>query len=148
MLDCIKNNASSEYVKSINLFVDDPNCLKILKDHLGELHSKIKYASIGKQPKYSDLFYFANYLNNEICMVTNSDIWIKEIKDFSIFNKLKSNNGKTALALSRHEHDMSCPMIDNFCGSHDAFIFTSPISQNIIDSCDHPQNLLGAENVV
>ena len=94
---------------------------------------------------YTDFFKLANTLN-EICMIANSDIWLYKIyrEQISYIN----SNPNTIYALTRHEQDMTCYLIDNYCGSHDAFIFKSPINTNILDSIKIKQNLWGSENVV
>ena len=44
---------------------------------------------------------------------------------------------------------MSCPQITYFCGSHDCFIFKSPINfMNKINSINHVQHYWGSENII
>ena len=79
-------------------------------------------------------------------MITNSDIYIAEC-DKTVLEKLNDNN--TVFALTRYEYDMSCPQITYFCGSHDCFIFKSPINfMNRINNINHVQHVWGSENVV
>jgi hypothetical protein len=78
-------------------------------------------------------------------MVTNSDIYLSEC-DLNILKKLDDNN--TLFALTRHEQDLSCPLIDNYAGSHDCFLFKSLTVKNFINNIQHPQNVWGSENVV
>ena len=49
-------------------------------------------------------------------------------------------------ALTRHEHDMSCKLIDKYQGSHDSFVFKSPININILDKLNFVQHKWGSEN--
>lgn len=80
-------------------------------------------------------------------MISNSDIWLKEIKKYNLINNLQQNNN-IVYALTRYEHDNSSPLIDNYEGSHDVFMFKSPINSNIIRRINHPQNVWGSENVL
>ena len=72
-------------------------------------------------------------------------IYIHEC-DVNILNKL--NDGKICFSLSRYEYDLSCPMVTGYGGSHDCFLFRSPIDSTIIDKIKHPQHLWNSEGVV
>ncbi len=80
-------------------------------------------------------------------MISNSDIWLKEIKKDNLINILKQQND-IVYSLTRHEYDNSCPLINNYQGSHDVFMFKSPINPDIIKYIKHPQNVWGSENVL
>tara|TARA_B110000971_G_C20006290_1_gene499304 strand:+ start:1050 stop:1742 length:693 start_codon:yes stop_codon:yes gene_type:complete len=149
LVKALDKNLHNKYINNIHLFVDDEKCVNYLKNKFNKLfYSKIKICEIGKQPLYSDLFTYCNTLKQKICMIINSDIWLYSIDNNYIFNKLKENNLKTVFSLTRHEHDLSCPLIKNYKGSHDAFIFISPIDKQIIKNIKHKQNVWGSENVV
>ena len=77
-------------------------------------------------------------------MITNSDIYLHKC-DMDVLNKLNTSN--IVFAMTRYEHDFSCLQIHRFYGSHDSFIFKSPVNIDI-DSIQHNQNVLGSENVV
>lgn len=157
LLKSLVKNLQSPYINKIHLFLDSVDCLEYLKKNLEkEFFYKIKTIEFDNQPLYSDLFKYSLSLENRICMIANSDIWLHSIKNIAFINRLLQEktmdrhvkivrNGRI-LALTRHEHDLSCPLIDNFSGSHDAFIFNSPIDKDLIDNIKHKQNLLGAEN--
>ena len=148
LIKALDKNLQNKYINNIHLFVDDKKCVDYLKNKYNSLYySKIVICSIGKQPLYSDLFLYCNNMKNKICMIINSDIWLHSI-NHNIFNKLKDNKNKMVFSLTRHEYDMSCPLIDNYEGSHDAFIFISPINNKIIKHVKHKQNIWGSENVV
>jgi hypothetical protein len=51
-------------------------------------------------------------------------------------------------SLTRHEHDFTKPLIDEYMGSHDSFLFIAPIKKSILKHIQHKQNIWGAENVV
>lgn len=138
----LDQNINSRYVECLHLFVDDKESYNYLEKHY--TGRKIIVIAVGKQPLYSDLFEYANKLN-KLCMITNSDIWLYTVENIHLINNMKNND---VFALTRHEYDLSKPFIDGYQGSHDAFIFRSPIDKNIIKHLKFPQNVWGSENVV
>ena len=140
----LRRNIKSNYIKSIHLFVDDKESLEYLNNNFDT--DKLTIISVGKQPMYSDLFKYSNNLKNKICMVSNNDIWLKSIKNLNFIKK--DLNNKTIYCLTRHEHDLSCRLIKVYNASHDAFIFRSPINNNLFKKIKHYQNVWGSENVV
>jgi len=139
---CLKNNLDHPLIEKVHLFIDNTEAL----EYIQKLNNpKIVIISVGVKPLYSDLFDYANTkLNDKICMITNSDIYLHKY-DINVLNKL--NNSNIVFALSRYEYDFSCIQIENFVGSHDSFLFRSPVNIDI-DSIKHYQNVLGSENVV
>ena len=140
------NNNNCLYISKIHLFLDNEECSEYLNQLIND-RSKIVIIKIGNQPLYSDLFQYANTLPNEICMISNSDIWLKEIKKDYLINTLQQTNN-IVYSLTRYEYDNSCPLIDDYMGSHDVFMFKSPINSDIIRRINHPQNVWGSENVL
>ena len=140
---CLNNNLNNPIVEKIHLYIDDNEAL----EYITNLNShKINVIEVGKKPLYSDLFtYGINNLKNKICMITNSDIYIKEC-DLNILNKLNDNN--TVFSLTRFEYDMSCPLIQKYEGSHDCFIFKYSINDSFLNNINHVQHVWGSENVV
>lgn len=137
------NNIQSPYIEKIHLFVDDNDALL----RLNELSqsNKIVVIEVGKKPKYTDfLQYILTSLPNQICMIINSDIFLHEV-DMQLINHL--HNHKLLYSITRHEYDMSCPLIHDYRGSHDAYLFhSSYLSKNIINKyTDYYQNLPGIE---
>jgi hypothetical protein len=126
------------------LFVDDTQSyyklFSIFKEYID--NGKIVIASSGNgMALYYDFFKYAiTVLSGKICMVTNSDIYIHNC-DINLVNNLKEN---MIYALTRHEHDLSCPHINNYHGSHDSFIFRSPLNISI-ENLKFPQNVWGSE---
>ena len=126
---CLINNISSPFVDKVHLFVDDNDALIRLKE-LTNNSEKVLVIGVGIKPKYNDFFkYIINNLNDKICMITNSDIYLFEC-DLNLIAKLKTN--KTCYALSRYEYDMSHYQITNYGGSHDCYIFNSKFIDNKI----------------
>ena len=106
---------------------------------------KVVVIGLGKKPKYNDFFkYILDNLNDKICMITNSDIYLLEC-DVGLIERLK--NDKICYALTRYEYDMSHPQITNYQGSHDCYIFNSKfIDEKFINKhTDFYQNLPGIE---
>ena len=72
-----------------------------------------------------------------------SDIYLYEC-DIDCLIRLSDN----IFALTRHEHDLSKPLIDKRYGSHDAFIFNSPLDKKILVNLHHIQNVAGSDDSV
>jgi hypothetical protein len=144
LINALINNINCDYISKIYLYVDNDNALKKIHE-IPEHRQKLIIINIGKQPLYSDLFeYCIDNLENKICMVSNSDIYLHEC-DIECINKIDNN----IFALTRYEYDLSCPFIDNMCGvTHDSFIFKSPLTKNILNNIKHIQNVWGSENSV
>ena len=137
----------SPHVDKIYLYIDDDISYNKLKELFQSRldDGKIIIIEIGKQPLYSDLFKYANEsLQGKICMITNSDIYIHEC-DNRLINMLPTTPN-LLFALTRHEHDMSCPLINNYMGSHDCFIFNSPLNGDFIKNIEFTQNNWRSEN--
>ena len=141
----LNNNLLNSIVKKIHLFLDKQEDEDYIKSLPQEKQEKIKIIEIGKQPLYSDLFNYANTLLNEICMISNGDIWIQNTQIPFFFSLLNKN---FIFALTRHEMDGSSPAIDMFKGSHDVFIFKSQLNPFLNKMVVHKQNIWGSENRV
>ena len=142
--DSLVNNISSPFVEKLHLFLDDEDALNRVKE-LSKNSEKVVIIEVGKKPKYNDFFkYILDNLKNKICMITNSDIYL-----FECDNRLieSANINMIAYALTRYEYDMSCPLINNYQGSHDCYIFNSKfINEKFINEhTDFYQNLPGIE---
>ena len=141
---CFINNLSSTYIEKIHLFVDDNVALNKIKE-LSNNSEKLVIIFVGIKPKYSDFFkYILKNLKNKICMITNSDIFLYECDNNLLENVINSN---TAYSLTRYEYNMSCPLINNYGGSHDCYIFNSKfIDDKIInENTNFYQNFTGIE---
>ncbi len=146
--ESLYHNINSSLIEKIHLFVDDDQVLESLNYIINETKTdKVIIIEVGKKPLYSDLFAYAqNNLQGKICMVSNSDIFIYEYNT-DVINKL-SNNKNICFSLTRHEYDLSKPLIDKYKGSHDCFIFNSPINNLDLQKINHVQHSWGAENIV
>ncbi|MCG3773863.1 MAG: hypothetical protein JW395_0678 [Nitrospira sp.] len=142
---CLLNNISSQYVDTIHLFVEDDDALSRINE-ISNKSKKVVIAEVGKQPTYVDFFnYIASNLNDKVCMITNADIFVHETNN-ALVDTLQSN--KLAYALTRHEHNMSHPEIDDYGGSHDAYIFNSKFLDHTIinEHTDFYQHFPGIES--
>ena len=145
--DCLLNNVSSPFIEKIHLFVDNNDAV-IRLNEISNNSDKIVIIEVGKRPKYSDYFnYIINNVKDQICMITNADIFLYEMNK-TLIDKLKDN--KIAYALTRHEHDMSHPLMNYYQGSHDSYIFNSKFLTAAIinEHSDFHQNILGIESRV
>jgi hypothetical protein len=118
---------------------------------------KCKFTIVNRQPRYSDIvWYIANNINNGIAVcIMNSDIYMG--LNISIDYLNKELDDKTLISLTRHEYNDdshsicdidSCPLIYKYGGSHDAFIFKTPVPKDYdYFYINHPQNIYGSEAV-
>jgi len=139
------NNIKSVIIEKIHLFVDDEDSSNKLTTIINKTNTdKICIIEIGKKPKYTDYFkYIIEYLQNKICMIANSDIFIYEF-DKTILDALDKNSW--VYALTRHEYDLSCPLINKYEGSHDCYIFkANVVNESILENVDFYQNYPGIE---
>lgn len=144
LVEALKRNIESPYIETIHLFIDDINSYNKLSSIFQEYidNGKIIIVSAGNgMAIYYDFFnYGINKLAGKICMVSNSDIYIHTC-DMNLLSILKENS---VYALTRHEYDLSCPLINEYHGSHDSFIFRAPLNISI-DNFKFPQNVWGSE---
>lgn len=151
----LHRNISNQFIEKIHLFLDNENDLKYIenighkknqKNEKNQKTEKIKIIQVGKQPLYSDLFSYANNLKGKICMICNGDIWIHRVQYPNFILNTITNN--VILSLTRHEKNFTKPLIDNYYrhGSHDAFIFKSPLKPNMFQFMNFKQNIWGSEN--
>ena len=141
----LNNNLLNSIVKKIHLFLDKQEDEDYIKSLPQEKQEKIKIIEIGKQPLYSDLFNYANTLLNEICMISNGDIWIQNTQIPFFFSLLNKN---FIFALTRHEMDGKCYLAEDSIDSYDVFIFKSQLNPVLQKMVVHKQNMWGSENRV
>jgi len=145
------SNLNKTFVNKIHLFIEDSDFnLFITSDFSRHInYKKINLVKYKGQPKYPDLFRYCSNLKNTICCICNCDIEFNiENKDTLLLQQLYNN--KSIYFLTRHEYNMSCPLIANFMGSHDAFIFHSDTLKTEIELKDinyinYIQNTIGIE---
>lgn len=155
LIKTICTNLINDDIEKVHLFVDSKEDITLLENTISEsMLSKIVFIDI-LTPTYRDLFVYANkVLNGKLVMICNSDIYLYEC-DNSLCNllykrkKVENNVNEIGVvfSLTRYEHDMSCPLIEQYMGSHDAFIFMSPIPINETN-INFYQNIWGSENMI
>ena len=142
--ESLLENLQLSIVEKIHLFVEDNFAMdKLMK--LTNNSNKIVIISIGIKPNYSQIFkYILNNLKNHICMIINADIFIYKY-DLKVINFLK--DCKWIYALTRYEYDLSYPLISDYQGSHDAYLFNSFfLTKSILNEyLDFYQNQPGIE---
>ena len=128
LINALLKNLECHNIEMIHLFVDDNEALGKLNS-ITNNSNKIKIIEIGKKPKYISFFkYILENLQDKICMISNADIYLHEC-DMKLIELLKDN--KQVYALTRYENDMSHPLIDDYGGSHDSYIFNSKYLKDI-----------------
>ena len=151
ILKCLKNNINSRYIKKIYLYIEKKEDTVFLKEKINP-KGKIQLILLYKQPTYADYLKIANRLQGEICMISNSDIWLRNC-DEQLINILKQYPN-IGFSLTRTDRDASTKIISSpnanwkplEVGNFDSFIFKSPINidYNLIN---HIQNRPGSEHV-
>lgn len=147
-------NLNSCFINNIHLFMEERDFNIFLKSEFIKTpnYNKIIMVNCNRQPKYADLFIYSSKINNKICCICNSDIKITiENNNLNLLERLY--NSKTIYFLTRHESDLSCYLINNFGGSHDAFIFHSDticheIKNLDLSFIDYKQNTSGIESLL
>lgn len=146
LMYCVNHNMNSPFVEKIHLFIENEAAHERIKtlshcEHYNKIHIVEGYIV----PTYIDIFtYIITNLKNEVCMVTNSDIYLYECQGH-LLEKLK--NERTAYALSRYEADIHyAPAVDQYHGSHDAYIFKVELEDSILKELNYYQNHPGIES--
>ena len=151
ILKCLYLNIACPYINKIYLLIEKKTDMIFLKEKI-KPRGKIQLILWNKQPTYADYLKIANQLQGKICMISNSDIWLRKC-DQELINILKEHPN-ICYSLTRSDRDASTKIIslpaDNWkkehCGCFDSFIFKSPINidYNLIN---HIQNRPGSEHV-
>ena len=155
---CLIRNTQHSIFARIHIIVEkesDEEYYRSIIDHLPE-KEKCIFSIFGRQPKYSELVkYVATSIeDHKIVCIMNSDIFMGSTSIDFIRSEIDAH---TMISLTRHEftddrHTVcnvnTCELIYKYYGSHDAFIFTTPVpSFYPYQSVDIPQNINGSEAV-
>ena len=163
--DCVVRTTSARSVRRLLLLVQDAASFGLLKDRVipridaADRHKLVPmlFARAPDQPLYSDLFTAAKTLAAPATptMVCNSDIFIP--RDFNLervvelFDEHAAKEERLALALTRYESERpgDAPLIHDYRGSHDAFVFRpKDLPIPFVEGVQHPQNCYKSENIV
>jgi hypothetical protein len=156
--DCLIRNIHNPIFSKIHILVESDIELSYFKTLICEIQESTKciFVIFGRQPYYSD---FVQYINNTIppdtsVCIMNSDIFMGHVSLDFISKELDYN---TFISLTRHEYTddshsscnvNTCHLIYKYHGSHDAFIFKTPVPSNYnYNYVNIPQNIGGAEAI-
>lgn len=143
-------NLESPFIKKIHLFIENEYSLSVLNNIINtkpEYNNKIIKIIFNKQPMYSDFFkYSFDNLREEIIMISNSDIYLDKCDNYILTKYILEKNN--VFSLTRYENENDKPLIDKYQGSHDVFIFRSPLENDIYERSNFTQNNWGSENLV
>lgn len=154
ILTALTNNLKKYFIKKIYLYINKKdNDIFINSLIYKEYIHKIELIINENQPTYMDYFLKLITMDEKsIVCICNSDIELY-CNNTNIFELLKIQ--RICYFLTRHELDMSKPLIDNYLGSHDAFIFyVNTLKQNLLNNTDklqyinYIQNTHGIESVL
>jgi hypothetical protein len=128
---CLKKNFENKYISKIYLLNNSIYDIDFIDNYENKIIQILISNDINYKLKYYDAIFFINeYLNNEICILSNSDIYFNETLSL-INNQVIINN---FFALLRYNEDVSgnltifkrhdIPRYD----SQDCWIFKSPLN--------------------
>ena len=140
---CIRSHFRNPNINTVHLLGTKQDEL-----YFKDMFPNSKYHIVPHQPTYAMILEYANTLrSNTVVCISNTDIEIGSFNS-AILNRV---NNEVLLALTRHnvfdgrEDDYQ---IQNYGGSHDAFITRVPLTRILYGRLNFKQNLFGAENVL
>jgi len=156
--ECLVRNMKNPIFSTIHIILESSSDLEYYTNLIDTINEKTKCKFIvhGKQPNYSDIVSYisSNIENNKTVCIMNSDIFMGNTSIEFIEKELDYN---TFMSLTRHEYTSenhpicniaTCELIYKYHGSHDAFIFKTPVPETFNYSyVNIPQNVYGAEAV-
>jgi len=128
--------ADYEYVATLKQLLDPCNKLRVF--HLG--HRPV-YADFGR--------HASQHLLGRVCCIHHADVALGRGWEQLRLETLRG----AVYALSRHEYPDSVHVAKSKCipayaGSHDAFVFVSPLPEAAVEKMQFVQNVWGSENTV
>lgn len=156
--ECFRRNVKNPIFSTIHILLEKSSDLPYYTNVINNLDekNKCKFTIFSRQPKYADFVFYAktNIPDNRIVCIMNSDIFMGQADIEFIKSELDYN---TLIALSRHEYTddthsicdaSTCNIIYRYHGSHDAFIFKTPVPREYnFEYVCIPQNVGGSENI-
>lgn len=176
--ECLFRNCMNPHVGAVHVMVEGMDALHHLQHQMATSSGRFRWSAKQKakiipimhlkgQPSYADLFTHANrLLSHQLVMVCNADVFLSPVlADGTPAVPAMSSlcdpvYGKVSLALTRYEMDITAsprtlqplsvtaPLIHQYRGSHDAFVFRPPLPHGFVESVQHYQNAFQAENIV
>ena len=159
--ECFLRNLHHPLIQTVHVFCET----EAVKDYFTGLAKQYKqemkclFIPYGKQPTYAEFVRYVKETieDNHIVCIQNSDIYIDHGMSREFLFKALRTTPDTLITLTRHEHtdnehsrcdESTCPLIWNYMGSHDTFIFQTPIPDSFpYENVSIQQNLYGAEAV-
>lgn len=123
-LACLKENIGNPLIQRIHLFLQGGDYPEII-----DIDKKVNYINFNKRPFFSDLFDFANILENDkIRVVSNSDIYFNE----SLEKASEALKKWDVLALTRwdRQENGNLEFYNNY-KSQDAWIFRKKLEKGL-----------------
>jgi len=154
---CFLVNTHHPAIKKLYILCENQETIQYYKNLARDVEEKLHFIMFGHQPTYKEFLEFVreNLPENEVVCIMNSDIYFHKDLQFSFVEKHLKD--KMIFGLTRHEHTdidhtecnaNTCPLVYLHRGSHDTFLFRTPIPSAIdLDSINNRQNLFGSENV-
>ena len=156
--ECFRRNVRNPIFSTIHILLEKGSDINYFSNLINDLETKSKcqFVIFGRQPKYADFVFYAknNIKDNRPVCIMNSDIFMGNADIDYINAELDYNS---FIALTRHEYTddahsicdaNTCNLIYQYFGSHDAFIFRTPVPKEYnFDYVCIPQNKGGSENI-
>ena len=157
--ECFARNLHHPLIQTLHILCETEKAREHFINISKQFNKEMKciFFVVGKQPTYAEIIQYVekNIGDNKIVCIQNSDIYIDHgvSKEF-LETKVTYD---TLIALTRHEHTheghpectiSTCSLIWDYMGSHDTFIFKTPIPVNFsIETLHYPQNVYGGETL-
>jgi hypothetical protein len=139
--ECLINNTKNNLIKKIFLFNDKYYDLDFINDNNKKIIQVILEPVLLGRYSFKQLIFFSNiYLDNEVCILANSDIFF----DNSLNYLLNYNFKNKFMVLTRYEFDTKNMHIGGK-SSQDTWIYNSPYTGNL-DELDFCFGIPGCDN--
>ena len=153
---CFLINIHHPILKKMYVLCENEETMEYYKDLSRDVEEKIYFIMFGHQPTYKEFLEFISNTipPNETVCIMNSDIYFHSSVNIQFIEKHLASN--VIFGLTRHEHtdlthtlcnSETCSLVYLHRGSHDTFMFRTPVPQLDLNSIDNRQNLFGSENI-
>lgn len=156
--ECFVRNIHHPLIRRVHVLCES----QAARSHFEALATHFKsmkclFLTHGKQPTYADMLRYVdkNIEEGKLVCIQNSDIYIDNTVSHEFL--LQAARPDRLIALTRHEHTddahetctiSTCPLIWDYMGSHDTFLFHTPIPKDFpYSSLEYPQNVYGGETL-
>ena len=128
---CLIKNFENKFIKKIYLLNNEKFNLNFINNHKNKIIQVVISNDINYKLKYNDAIHFINgYLKNEICILSNSDIYFNET--LSLINNDNINNKFFALLRYDENEKGDISIFSQYNiprdDSQDCWIFKSPLN--------------------